>query len=193
MTNGTAPGPGVDAQGRPVIDPTANVIANLDAAVQRQDDLRNLESKHVREIMALRASYEGKLSEAESKRIDAIRAVDVGAVSRAAEVATATAQTLATQVAVSAETLRAQVSSVATASASALTTALEPLQKDITDLRRAQYEAQGQKTQVVESQAATGGSRQWIGLIIAGAAVVSAFLLGAAGIVITWLLRSSGQ
>ena len=44
------------------------------------------------------------------------------------------------------------MAAAATAASTALSAALEPIQKDIADLRRAQYEAQGQKTQVVETR-----------------------------------------
>lgn len=174
MANG--PGPAVDKEGRPVIDPTANVISILEAAVQRlddvraaelhrQDDLREAESIALRREAQLRSDYDEALREAESKRIDAIRAVDVGAVNRAAEVAATQAATLAAQVAQSAETLRNQVAAAATASTVALAAALEPIIKDIADLRRAQYEAQGQKTQVID----TRGQNNWlVGAIIAG-------------------------
>jgi hypothetical protein len=146
------PGLGVDAQGLPVVDPTKNVLDLVDAAVQRQDDLREMESRHIRELADLRADYDEKLRKAETARIDAIRAVDVGAVNRAAEVSAQQALTLANQVAVSAETLRTQVAAAASAATTALAAALEPIQKDIADLRRAQYEAQGVKTNVGESR-----------------------------------------
>ncbi len=149
---GSSPGPGVDQYGQPVVDPTRNVLDLVSAAIERQDDLREMESTHLRELADLRAHYDARLREAETARIDAIRAVDVGAVNRAAEVSAAQAQTLATQVTVSAETLRTQVAAAATAASTALSAALEPIQKDIADLRRAQYEAQGQKTQVVETR-----------------------------------------
>ncbi len=176
------PGKGVDATGQPVIDPTKNVLDLVAAAVERLDDLRDMESKH-REIVSqlvaenlakiadLRAEYGEKLRDAESKRIDAIRAVDIGAVQRAAEVSAAQAQTLANQVAQSAETLRTQVAAAATASAVALGAALDPIQKDIADLRRAQYEAQGQKINVTEAR----GSN---------AAVMAAIALGATLIIV---------
>jgi len=45
------------------------------------------------------------------------------------------------------------VQAAATAATVALAAALEPIIKDIADLRRAQYEAQGQKTQVIEARA----------------------------------------
>ena len=150
------PGSGVDAEGRALLDPTKNVLDLVEAAIKRQDDLREMESSHVREVAQLRAEYQAELREAESARIDAIRAVDVGAVNRAAEVAATQASTLAAQVSTSAETLRNQVSAAAAAQTVALSAALEPIIKDIADLRRAQYEAQGQKTQVVEQRASSG-------------------------------------
>jgi hypothetical protein len=48
------------------------------------------------------------------------------------------ATTLVAQVAASAETLRTQVAAAATAATTALAAALEPIQKDIADLRRVQ-------------------------------------------------------
>jgi hypothetical protein len=160
----------VDAQGLPVIDPTQNVLDLVDAAVQRQDDLRLAESRHVREIARLRAEYTAELRRAETARIDAIRAVDVGAVNRAAEIAAQQATTLANQVATSAETLRNQVSAAAAAANAALSAALEPIQKDIADLRRAQYEAQGVKSNV-------GDTRLNVGTILGALAVAISLVL----------------
>jgi hypothetical protein len=188
MSNGT-PGPGVDSQGRAVIDPTQNVIANLETAVKRLDDLREAESKQVHaalnnanELARLRAEYDDKLREAESKRIDAIRAVDVGAVNRAAEVSAAQALTLATQVATSAETLRTQVATTAEAQRVALGAALIPLQEAIADLRRVQYEQQGQKTGTMEStdthRANASQYTNVITAVILAVAAIAATLIG---------------
>jgi hypothetical protein len=167
-------GAGVDASGNPVLDPTKNVLDLVDAAINRQDDLRELTAAHVKEIVALRAEYDKELREAETNRIDAIRQVDVGNVQRAAEVQAAQALTLATQVTTSAEALRAQVATTATAFDAKLTLALEPIQKRIDDLTRAQYETVGQKTQVVEARSSIAGIYAFasvaigvIGLIIA--------------------------
>ena len=153
-TNGNPPpGAATDARGVPVRDPSTNVMDVVDAAVERLDDLRvaALERAdaaviHVENMAAMRASFDEKLREAETKRIDAIRAVDVGAVNRAAEVSAAQALTLATQVATSAETLRAQVATTAEANRVALSTALNPVLESIADLRRIQYEQQGKST-----------------------------------------------
>jgi hypothetical protein len=148
-------GPATDRMNNPVIDPTANVYALVEAAIKRQDDLREAESRHVREIAQLRADYAQELRDAETQRIDAIRAVDVGNVQRAAEVQAGVAQAL-----------EGKVTATAAAFESRLSATINPIQTSIDDLRRAQYEAQGQKTQVVESRA--GVSTQ---TAIVGAAV----------------------
>lgn len=194
------PGLAVDAGGNPVVDPTANVLDLVEAAGRRLDDLRRSENRrlddlrlagerHAEEIRKLTAIYEEKLRVGEAGRIDAIRSVDVAALNRATEVSATAATTLATQVQVSAETLRNQVSAAATAQSIALAAALEPIQKDIQDLRRVQYEAQGQKTQVVETQAKGSISGMWLGLIVGGIGLFTATIFGIAGIVITLLLR----
>jgi hypothetical protein len=166
------PGPGVDAQGRPVIDPTRNVLGLVEAAVKRLDDLADLRSAYDRRLGEQRLYYEDKMREldkelrkAESDRIDAIRAVDVGNVQRAAEVAGAQAEALRTTVAATATAFDAKIVAV-----------LDPIQKDIADLRRAQYEAQGQKTQVVETQARGGSTGMWIGVAVAAGSLVLALV-----------------
>jgi len=116
-----------DAQGWPLEDPTANVIAILEAAtkrtddlreaaVKRQDDMRSSDYAHITDLMNLTAAYEEKLRLAEAHRIDAIRAVDVGNVQRAAEVQQNQAAILATTVTASAEAMRTQVAAAAAAS-----------------------------------------------------------------------------
>jgi hypothetical protein len=174
MAKRTTPGPATDAKGNPVVDPTANVLALVAAAIQRQDDLRDAEARHLREVSDIRAAYAADLRHAETQRIDAIRAVDVAAVQQASQVSATQASTLAAQVATSAETLRTQVAAAATAATVALAAALEPIQKDIADLRRAQYEAQGQKTQVVEARGVTSQTQTMIGLVLSSIIVAIA-------------------
>ena len=172
------PGIGVDASGGPVVDPTQNVLDLVAAAIKRQDDLREAESRHVREmaeqrdkfqrdISDLRANFAATLARAETERINAIRAVDVQAVQQASTVQETRATALAAQVAASAEAMRSQVAAAAQAAATSLAAALEPVQKDIADLRRAQYEAQGQKAQVVEARSSTGALWAGVGGVIA--------------------------
>lgn len=166
-----------DEPATPVIDPTANVLNLVEAAIKRQDDLRTAESRHVREVALLRAEYAGELRQAETERINAIRQVDVEAVQRAAEVQANQQTILANQVSAAAEAMRTQVAAAATAAATALGAALEPIIKDIADLRRAQYEAQGQKTQVVEKQAQGQNTGLWIGIVVS-VCLVMASLVG---------------
>jgi TolA-binding protein len=187
------PGLGVDSGGGPVIDPTQNVLDLVQAAIQRQDDLRAMESRYSHEIANLRAEYDEKLRKAETARIDAIRAVDVGAVNRAAEVANERANTLAMQVQQSAETLRTQVAAAASASTTTLAQALDPLTAAIANLQKTQYELAGQRAQVVENKDERRdsgmGARAWIAIALAAGGVLSSFMLGAAGIVITLVLK----
>jgi hypothetical protein len=183
------PGPGVDASGNPAIDPTANVLNLVDAAIRRQDDLREMESRHVRETMELRADFGRQLRDAESARIDAIRAVDVGAVQRAADVAAQQASTLAAQGVTTAEAMRVQVAATAAAASAALSAALDPIQKRIEDLSRAQYEAQGQKTQVVETQAKSGLTVAQVAMIVGVVGLIVAVIFGAATIGLALYLK----
>jgi hypothetical protein len=160
-----APGPGVDRLGQAVIDPTANVLQLVEAAIARQDDLCKAESRRLEDLLQLRAFYDAELRRAESARIDAIRSVDTASVTRAAEVAAAQA-----------EALRNQVSSAAQAATIALSAALEPIQKDIADLRRVQYEQQGQKSAVVEQKSSVSDARLLI-LGLLGAAIAAAAII----------------
>ena len=145
-------------------DPTENVKELVDAAMQRQDDLRAAESAHVRELITLQAGYWEQLRRAETSRIDAIRQVDVGAVQRAAEVQAAQQQALAAQVTATADAFRA-----------AMAAELGPLKAAIEDLRRAQYETQGQRQQVVETRDVRGESRLNTGTVLAALAVAISF------------------
>jgi hypothetical protein len=194
--SGGSMGPSTDKHNDPVIDPTKNVldlvqsaIARLDdirvLSVTRMDDLREQESRHVREIAALRADYQAELRQAETERINAIRAVDVQAVQQASVVQETRATALAAQVAASAEAMRNQVQAAATAAATSLAAALEPVQKDIADLRRAQYEAQGQKTQVVEAHASGASSGMWVGIVLSVFGLMIALAAVATTVVIT--------
>lgn len=185
--SGTGLGPATDRFNAPVTDPTENVIALVEAGMRRQDDLRKAEAKHMREIthlqstqrktalggiraeMSLRAAYDEKLRLAETARIDAIRTVDVGNVSRAAEVAAAQAATLATQLVTSAEQLRTQVEATRISTETRLIAALEPIQRDVTELRQVQFQQQGERAATTEGKAVSHEGlvdrrteRQWI-------------------------------
>jgi hypothetical protein len=172
--NGTGAGRGVDSSGGPVVDPTQNVMDLSEASNKRQDDLRIYtdlitqekfrriddlrvaesrrlddlrlaESKRIDGELILRAFYEDKLNAAEASRINAIRAVDVGAVAVASERATQQAAVLANQVIASADALRSQLA----ATAATMATQLQGQTTQITDrlalVEKAQYENKGRQ------------------------------------------------
>lgn len=174
-------GPSTDRYNEPVIDPTQNVKDLSEAANKRQDDLREQESAHVREIMAIRAEHETEARRAEADRIDAIRQVDVQAVQQAAQVQATQAAALAAQVAASAEAMRSQVAATASAAATSQATALAPITASIEQLRQAMYEQQGKETQVVETRAGSANAGLWVGVAIAAVIMV----LSAVGIIAT--------
>lgn len=95
-------------------DPTENVIMFIEKEVKRNDDMRNLEILHQKEITKLHIEYLHEAAEKETKRIDALRAVDVQAVSIASDKAAQAAAVLNTQLVASADALKVQVASQAT-------------------------------------------------------------------------------
>lgn len=129
-----------------VKDPTENVQELLSLYMERADRLRDAEQLRLNELMTLQTAHAEQLREAEAKRIDAIRAVDVNAVSVANEKATSAAAVLAAQVSSSAETLRALVATTATAQAQQLTQLTTQLVDRISLLEKSQYERKGSGT-----------------------------------------------
>lgn len=100
----------------PVIDPTENVKALSELLSKRQDDLREAQDKltdekiaRVRDVMELEALHIRETREIETKRLDAIRQVDVLNQSIAAARAETAIQTLAATTSANAEALRTTV------------------------------------------------------------------------------------
>jgi hypothetical protein len=139
------------------IDPTENVKAlaeeiraTVAAAIQRQDDLRERDSRHAREMRQMARMYEGRLEgknqrldakdelirQAEAARIDAIQTRSDLTVERAALVQAQQQEALAKQVAGTADTFRISIA-----------TELAPIKAALAEVQRAQYETQGQKQQ----------------------------------------------
>lgn len=128
-------------------DPTFNVSELVDAATRRLDDLADLKNENTKEVINLNKEilnlhiyYAKELNVAESKRIDAIRAVDVQAAALYEERTRNQASILANQVkqaednsrnlvTLTADTLRTQV--------------ITPLIDRISTIERAQYENKG--------------------------------------------------
>jgi hypothetical protein len=172
----------VDFAGGPTVDPTANVLQLVSAgnkrtddilelAVRRLDDLRVSENLlttekigrindkvditigFIEKIQDLVTAHETQLKIAEAGRIDAIRAVDVGAVGVAAERQVAAAGVLADQLAKSAEQTRALVQDQAVTVATAQRQLIEPMMARLAALERTQAEGIG-RSGVADPQAA---------------------------------------
>lgn len=131
-------------------DPTYNVLQLVNAAVKRLDDIDEIRQRCAREkdekdqiILNLHVSYGEKLALAESNRINAIRAVDVGAVAITSERANAQAAVLANQVSQSADTLRTLVATTANTVATQFQNVTTQIMDRISLLEKAQYESKG--------------------------------------------------
>jgi transglutaminase-like putative cysteine protease len=202
--------PQIEWKQPPLADPTSNVIAFLSDAVDRQDDLRELGSDHIREILDLRtdrqddlrvqtrehlretanlrAGHDREVRDNEAKRLDAILTnVSDTAVTTAAAAETR-ATTLANQVAASADAMRLQVAAAAQASNDTLDRRFGPLQTSIEEIRKFQFETQGGKQQVVETHAKSANWGLWVGMGIAAFVGVNGLLLTIVGIVATIVL-----
>jgi hypothetical protein len=109
------PGLGVDSKGGAVIDPTANVLQLVEAAISRQDDLRDSFEKlvqakleHLKDVGNLRAEFSKEIRYLETERVNAVRQVDVSAVKTESERALIAIQTLAAQTATDAQAIAKQ-------------------------------------------------------------------------------------
>jgi hypothetical protein len=141
-------GLGVDARGGPVVDPTENVIALVQANKERADDLRkadrNLakaELKAVRREAKLRTWHNKEMRKLESGRLDAIRNVDVAARITDQKTALDAIQALAAQTQSNRDALSKQVADVA----AALAEANKPQLDRIAALERTSYMGAGEK------------------------------------------------
>jgi len=131
-------------------DPSKNVLDLVRAESKYQDGLREAQDKltqvqidDLHAMAELRASYDKRLDEAEAKRIDSVRAVDVAAVNVANQRAVEQASVLAAQVATSAEALRTLVATTAAAAQTTQQQLFNPLSSRITALEQAQYMGAG--------------------------------------------------
>jgi hypothetical protein len=152
-------GTGVDIHGGPVFDPTANVRALNDASVKRIDDMAELyarlQDEKIRRIetemraltheVKIRARHQQDLDALESKRLDAIRAVDQLTAKTEADRQAAAVTTLATQAATTAETLRSAVNTSATNLATQSDRNQTAMTERIAALEKSSYTGQGKQ------------------------------------------------
>ncbi len=158
----------------PLIDPTANVLQLVAAAMQRQDDLRNAESgyrnalsdvrdKLGREIREAERNGQRDLALAESRRIDALIEAQDQRVTLASSKAELTAVALAERVDASARALAASVEASAKALAATVETTTARLSERIVPLEQFRYEFAGSRDQLSEGRK----QNQWvIGLVM---------------------------
>jgi hypothetical protein len=139
-------------------------MEDTNGSTKRLDDKIDAVALRLQEQMSLRADYAIQLSVAETKRIDAIRAVDVQAVAVANERASAQALVLAAQVSSSAETLRTLVAATAQTVAQQLLAVSAGINDRISALEKSSYEGVGKSS---------GGKDTW-GYIIAAVAILIA-------------------
>jgi hypothetical protein len=154
-------------------DPTGNVRAMLADAVERQDGLREAETRRVNELICLRDKFQDKLDVAEAKRIDAIRAVDVNAVTVANDKAMVAAAVLAKQVTESRDALQQLVASTAAATATQLTSLLSPITERLTSLEKNQYKGEGTTAKALDMRTVLFAV---LTIVMSGAALVVAVL-----------------
>ena len=151
------PGPAADAQGRTATDPTRNVIAIVRSEAKRQDQLRKAEYRSIRretqlEVGSIRRELKNfrkflkEIGKTETKRLNAIRKVDVGAVAVANTAAENRATTLATQ-----QTLTKDAVAIS------LKSETDPIRNDISALQESRWTIAGGTS---ESKDATASGRE---------------------------------
>lgn len=151
------------------IDPTKNVLDLVAAETKRQDDLRDAETRRVDQLAVLRASYEEKLAEKEAARLNAIRDIDVKAVSTASEKQEAAAKVLAANLLNNELTLRTLVATTALAAAESQTRFATGIMERLKTLEESRYEIKGKSGGIKD----TWG---WIFGAVMGAVAIGGFV-----------------
>jgi hypothetical protein len=163
-----------DAAGKPVYDPTANVIALNEASVKRVDDLMAAESRRVADVLALTeklneeravhlqdvaelrekhridrdalvSDYSAQLKRAEAGRIDSIRQVDREEVAKTAAANQLATAALDATTKQLAATLQQQVGTVAQAAEARQSTFATEVNKRLSALELSSSEGKGRQ------------------------------------------------
>jgi hypothetical protein len=172
LAAGTAP---------PAIDPTANVLSLVSAAMKRQDDLRQMEAGYQAQLAMAESRRIDALNLAESRRVDARLGAQEQQAALATEKLTNTATTLAAQVVATAEAMRASVAATAEQTSELIGVLRDSHDKRITELEQNRYQLGGRDIQ--RDQGRQGS--QWA----TGQVLTVAAALLAAGIALFALLR----
>jgi hypothetical protein len=156
----------------PLIDPTANVLSLVAAAIARQDDLRSAENKRqddlrtmtdrcIHEIEIVRQHALADLAAAESKRIDALALAEksrIDALIKAQESAVSLANEKS---AAQAATLAAQDQSRTQNTAQQISTMRDSLEKRLQLVEQNQYQSGGQGCCRPATQSMGDWHRDW--------------------------------
>ncbi len=176
------------------VDPTENVKDLTEANSKRLDDLRDAQNRlfeaqvsHLKETAQIRADHDREIRVLETARLDAIRRVDVGNQTVAAERQQAAILTVERTNNATSETLRAMVDTKANTLAAQTATTMLGVEQRLAALERVQYEGQGKASQadpmiarlaeavesLTSSRAASAGARggvvagrEWIGWVV---------------------------
>lgn len=141
-----------DLHGTNIIDPSLNVKTLIKDAIKSERALREQSIESIRHELKIEVSHAKELRELNDERLKSIREVDVKAVADTATTVGTTAATLATQVATTAEAARSATADATIATDAKIRSEVDPLKKDISELRQSQYEGVGAKAQVVETR-----------------------------------------
>jgi bifunctional N-acetylglucosamine-1-phosphate-uridyltransferase/glucosamine-1-phosphate-acetyltransferase GlmU-like protein len=124
-------------------------------------------------MLALDRAHNAEIRDLESKRLDAIRGVDVAAVQRAAEVQAQAAITLQGQVAGTAEAMRTQLAALTQSFTDGLANAIKPLADALAVVQQQQNMQAGQRVQVAESRDVRGSGNLTIGNLLSALALLA--------------------
>jgi hypothetical protein len=173
----TSEGPATDRKNDPVIDPSANVLDLVEAAVRRLDDLAERDRTHGKEMADLRADHAREMRVKEEERLDAIRKVDQETSQANATNAQITAQALAKTVVDTADAARAAMTLAASATAETLDNRLKPILEGMAVLQQRMFEQAGAGQQQSETKQETrSGINTWVIVLGAVAGVGGLFL-----------------
>jgi len=152
------PGIGIDSKVRPVVDPTANVIALVEANVKSASMLREADIKfndkvaeHMRELGALRSEHANETRAYDSDRYDKIRSVDMANAAATAQQILQAVNTNANNQERTAQTLRDQVASTAAAAENRQASFASEIMKRLSAVELSMSEGKGKQT-VVDPQ-----------------------------------------
>lgn len=147
------------------IDTRESFFREVTGARQFEEALREAETRRLNEIAALDRAYAKEIRDNEKQRIDDIRAVDVGAVGKASEVAAAAASQLAQTLSATAEVQR-----------TALASTVAPILATLENLRTRLDQMAGAKTEQTEGKQDTRQgtqNNQWLIGVVIGVAIVA--------------------